>query len=287
MNVNAHAAVTPVVDPALAPRTKRWVRRLIERKNSPASKLLIERAGPVALTIGILGAFANGLTDPWLLTVAASASATFAVWREVRFAGLRRHRRRFVESADLDEANSQRLGAAQSAIETVLASEVYRTGKLDGSVSKAVLEQQEWEIARRLWDISTRRVEYMANRSGGVPGPHTAAVLKGHAQAITIAQNATSRRVEELLRFANEVRASDRALADLRKAEQLALGNDRYLDLVVATAADEHAITELIRLANDAVQAREAYQVALDRAMVAAGPLALSLPICPANTPVS
>ena len=269
--------VKPVVDPELAPRTRRWVRRLIERKNWPANKLLIEWVGPVVLTIGILGAVASGLTDPWLLTVAASACATFAVRREVRFAGLRRHRKGYVEAADLDEYSSQRLSAAQSAIETVLASEVYQTGQLNCPVTRADLEHHEWQIACRLWDITRRRAEYSANRSDGVPGPHTAAVLGGHARAITIAQNATTRRVEELQRFASEVHASDLALDDLRKAERLALGNDWYLDLVAATAADEYAITELTRLTDGAAQAREAFLLALDRAMLAAGPLALFL----------
>ncbi|HEY3902999.1 MAG TPA: hypothetical protein VGM14_03685 [Streptosporangiaceae bacterium] len=277
MNIDVHA-VRPVVDPALGLRTQRWVRRLIVRKTWPASKLMIERVGPVALAACILGAFVNGLTDPSLLIVAACACATYAVRREVRFAGLRRFRRSFVEQSDLDDVSARRLQAVQLAVDTVCASEVYRTGRLDSPVCAAHLRQHEWEIAGRLLEITKRRAEYAANRSQGVPGPRTAAVLEGHARAITIAQNATTHRVEELQRFASEVRASDLALEDLRQAEKLALRNDRYLDLVAATAADEHAITELTHLTDDAAQARDAYQAALDRAMRAASPLALSLP---------
>jgi hypothetical protein len=239
---------------------------------------MIERVGPVALAACILGAFVNGLTDPSLLIVAACACATYAVRREVRFAGLRRFRRSFVEQSDLDDVSARRLQAVQLAVDTVCASEVYRTGRLDSPVCAAHLRQHEWEIAGRLLEITKRRAEYAANRSQGVPGPRTAAVLEGHARAIAIAQNATTHRVEELQRFASEVRASDLALEDLRQAEKLALRNDRYLDLVAATAADEHAITELTHLTDDAAQARDAYQAALDRAMRAASPLALSLP---------
>jgi hypothetical protein len=271
-------AVRPVVDPALGCRTQRWVRRLIARRTWPASKMLIERLGPIVLTICVLGACANGLTDPWLLTVAASACATYAMRREVRVAGLRRFRRSFVAPFDLDDFCAQRLQAAQVAIDTVCTSKVYRTGQFDSSVREADLKRHEWEIATRLLDITRRRAEYAANRSEGVLGPHTAAVLEAHARAVTIAQVATTRRVEELRRFASEVRASDLALEDLRQAEKLALGNDRYLDLVAATAADEHAITELTDLADDAACAREAYRDALHRAMQAAGSLAIYLP---------
>lgn len=274
MNTDVH----PVVNPALGPRTQRWVRRLIARKNRPADKLVIERIGPIALAICILGASLNGLSDPWLLTVAASAVVTFAVRREVRGAGLRRFRQSYVEQSDLDSVSSQRLQAVQAAVNTVCGSEVYKTGRLDSPIRAAHLRQHEWEMARSLRNITRRRDEYAASRSEGVPGPHTAAVLVGHRRAIDIAQDATSRRVKELQRFASEVRASDLALEDLRKAEKLALRNDRYLDLVAATAADEHAITELTQLTDDAARARNAYQNALDRAMLAAGPLTLSLP---------
>jgi hypothetical protein len=274
MNADVH----PVVDPALGPRTQRWVRRLIARKNWPADKLVIERVGPIALAVCILGAFLNGLSDPWLVTVAASAVATFAVRREVRGAGLRRFRRSFVEPSDLDVLSSQRLQAVQAAIDTVCGSEVYQTGRLNSPVRAAHLRQHEWELARRLADISSHRAEYTTSRSEGVPGPHTAAVLVGHRRAIDIAQDSTTRRVKELQRFASEVRASDLALEDLRKAEKLALRNDRYLDLVAATAADEYAIAELTQLTDDAARARDAYTEALDRAMLAAGPLTLSLP---------
>jgi hypothetical protein len=254
------------------------VRRLIARKNWPGDKLVIERAGPVALVICILGALLNGLTDPWLVTVAALAVATVAVRREVRGAGLRRFRRSFVEPSDLDVLSAQRLRAAQDAIDAVCASEVYQTGRLDSPIRASHLRQHEWEMARRLADISSHRAEYTASRSEGVPGPHTAAVLVGHRRAIDIALDAATRRVEELQRFAGEVRTSDLALEDLRRAEKLALRNDRYLDLVAATAADEHAITELTQLTDDAARARDAYTEALDRAMLAASPLTLSLP---------
>jgi len=277
MNTDVRA-VRPVVDPALGPRTNRWVLRLIARKAWPADKLLIEYLGPVVLTICVLGAWVNGLADPWLLAVAASAGATFVVRREVRSAGLRRFRRSFVAQFDLDDPGSQRLRAAQDAIETVCTSEVYRTGTLDSPVREADLKRHEWEIASRFLDITRRRSEYAANRSEGVPGPHTAAVLEGHARAIIIAQDATSRRVEELQRFANEVRACDLALEDLCQAEKLSLGNDRYLELVAKSTVDEHAIAELARCSEDAGYARDAYLAAMDRVRLAAGPLVLPQP---------
>jgi hypothetical protein len=282
MDGHAHV-VRPVVNPDLAPRIQRWLLRLIARRIRPARKLLIERPGPIALVICILGAFTNRLADPWLLAVAASACFTFAVRREIPEGGLRRRRQDFVEPSDLNDASVQRLLATQTAIETVLTSEVYRTRQLDSPICDADLRQHEWEIACRLRGITRQRVEHAADQSGGVPGPRSAAVLAAHARAIAIAEDATIRRIQQLRSFANEVRASDLALQDLRMAERLTLRNHKYLALVAESEADNYAISLLTHITEDAALARNAYQEALDRALLAAGPLELALPEPPVD----
>jgi len=272
MDINARE-VRPVVDPALALRTQWWVRRLIARRARPAERLAVEFAGPLALVICLIGALVNGLAGSWLSAAAVSAIATFAAHREIPSGGLHRHRGRFVDPAELDTACWRPLHAAQRAIDVVLRSLVYRDGLLEHAARAADLRRHEWEIATRLREITWLRGEYTRSMSAGVPGPQTAAVLSAHLRAITIAETAIGRRVGELKRYAGEAMAADAALRDWQTAEQVARRNDRYLDLVARTEADEHAIAEITRLTERAIRTRDAFQASLDQAAVAAQPL--------------
>jgi hypothetical protein len=268
--------VRPVVDPALAPRTQRWLRRLIARKAHPADKLPAEYIGPLALSSCLLGALVSGLAGPWLCATAVSIIATFAAHHEIDSGGLHRHRRRFVDPSALDTACRGPLQAAQRAIDAVLESEVYEAGMLDHAARAVDLRRHEWEIACRLRDITSLRAAYTRSMSAGVPGPQTAAVLSAHLRAITIAQDATTRRVAELQRYSDEVMAADVALRDWQTAEHVARRNDIYLDLVASSEADEHAIAEITCLTEHAVRTRDAFQATLDQAALAAQPLVFS-----------
>jgi hypothetical protein len=265
--------VRPVVDPGLTPLTQRWLKRLIARKAHPADKLAVEYISPVALSICLLGTLVSGLAAPWLCATAVSAIATFVAHHEIISGGLHRYRHRFVDPSVLDTACLGPLRCAQEAIDAVFDSEVYEAGLLDHAARAADLKRHEWEIACRLCDITRLRSEYSHSMSAGVPGPQTAAVLSAHLRAITLAQDATTRRVEELRRYSDEVVAADAALRDWQTAEYVARRNDRYLDLVARSEADEGAIAEITHLTEQAVRTRDAFQATLDQAALAAQPL--------------
>jgi hypothetical protein len=264
--------VMPVVDPALAPRTQRWLKRRIGKEAHPADLLAVEYIGPLALFICVLGAIASGMAVPWLFATIVCGIATFTLHNEIASGVLKRHRQHFVDPAGLDAACWRPLHMAQRAIEVVLRSEVYGTGMLDHAPRAADLERHEWDIACRLLDITRLRAEYTQSMSA-LPGPQTGAVLSAHLRAVTIAQDATARRVEELQRYAREVAAADAALHDWQTAERVARRNDVYLDLVARSAADEHAIAEITYLTEQAIRTRDAFQATLDQATLAAQPL--------------
>ena len=179
---------------------------------NPADKLAVERIGPITVIACALGALVNGLALPWLCATAVAGIITFTVRHEVRSGGLRRHRASFVDTPDLDAIGLAALRSTQRAIDAVLASDVYKEGRLDHAANAADLRQHEWEIACRLRAIAIRRWDYIRTTSAGVPGPQTAAVLNAHSRAIAFAQDATARSVNELRRYSSVVEAADLAI---------------------------------------------------------------------------
>jgi hypothetical protein len=55
----------------------------------------------------------------------------------------------------------------------------------------------------------------------------------------------------------------------------MAANNDKYLDLVARTAADQHATVEITGLAEQAAEAAQAFRETLQQATLAAQALAL------------
>jgi hypothetical protein len=267
--------VRPVFDPELPQSTQRYLLRVIARRADPARKLAIEYLGPVCLVCCVLAALVTGQGGPWLLGAITSLIATFAIRREVTTGALRRLRSQYIEAADLDWQSRERLHAAQGAIEVVLSSEVYRTGRLDDAAGAADLRRHEWQIALRLRDIAVLRAEYTGSVASGVPGPHSRAVLDAHERAIAIADHATAKRVAELELYAREVQAADAALRDWNTAEVLAGRNDRYLELVAHSAADEYAIAEIGAVTERVRQTRNAFEETMQQVGAAARPLVL------------
>ncbi len=105
----------------------------------------------------------------------------------------------------------------------------------------------------------------------------TTAVLRSQNRAITIARDAATARVVTLELLAAQVAAAEAARRDWETAHLLAARNDKYLDLVARTAADQHATVEITGLAEQAAEAARAYRETLQQATLAAEALALPL----------
>src|SRR5215471_2800791 len=104
------------------------------------------------------------------------------------------------------------LQRAQRAIATIVTSRVY-AGDLRATVAEPVLRWHEWEIA----------------------------VVLSQNRAISIARDATTARVLALELLAAQVAVAEAARRDWETAHRMAANNDKYLDLVARTAADQHA----------------------------------------------
>jgi hypothetical protein len=162
----------------------------------------------------------------------------------------------------------------QRAISTIVTSPVY-TGDLRGTVDEPVLRQHEWEIAIALREITELLLDLVGSYAGGTAGPMTTAILASQNRAISIARDATTARVLALELLAAHVSVADAARRDWETSHRIAANNDRYLDLVARTAADQHAVVEITDLAEQAAQSALAFRQTLERATLAAEALAL------------
>jgi hypothetical protein len=165
------------------------------------------------------------------------------------------------------------LRRVQRAISTIVTSRVY-AGDLRGTVEEPVLRLHEWEIAVALREITELLLDLVASNAGGTPGPMTAPVLISQNRAISIARDATTARVLALELLAAQVTVAEAARRDWETAHRMAANNDKYLDLVARTAADQHATVEITDLA----EATQAVREALQRATQAAEALVLPEP---------
>jgi hypothetical protein len=188
-----------------------------------------------------------------------------------------RYRDQIVGPLALDPPCRQLLLRAQHAIAAVLSSLVYATG-LHNAPPENVLRQHEWEIAIALRDITELQAEHASTAAARKPGPMTAAVLDSHQRALTLARDGTASRVSALERYAAQVEAADAAQQDWRGALRASGLNDKYLDLVARTAADEHAIAEISSLTEQAAVAAQAFSDSLQYAALAAEALTLPAP---------
>jgi hypothetical protein len=166
------------------------------------------------------------------------------------------------------------LQRAQRAIATIVASRVY-AGDLRGTVEEAVLRQHEWEIAVALREITELLLELVSSYAGGTAGPMTTTILISQNRAISIARDATTARVLALELLAAQVAAAEAARRDWETAHRMAANNDKYLDLVARTAADQRATVEITGMAEQAAEAAQAFRETLQRATLAAEALAL------------
>jgi hypothetical protein len=191
--------------------------------------------------------------------------------RQIRF------RDQVVSPLALELGCRKLLQRAQRAIAVVVTSGVYARD-LRRTVEEPVLRQHEWEIAVALREITELLLDLLSSYGGGAMGPMTAAVLGSQNRAISIARDAITARVLALELLAGQVAAAEAAQQDWEIAHRAAANNDRYLDLVARTAADQHATTEITDMAARAAEAAQALREILQRATLAAEALALPQP---------
>jgi hypothetical protein len=184
-----------------------------------------------------------------------------------------RHRHQIVAPFSLDRACRQLLLRAQVAIDSVLGSALQQAG-LPDIVAEGTLRRHEWEIAVALRDITELRTEHEFNTADSM-GPLTDAVLQPHQRALQLAQDAISSRVTTLERYAAQVSAGETAYRDWQDALRVSYLNDKYLDLVARTAADEHAVVEISALAEQAAAAARAFRDTVQHVSLAAAALVL------------
>jgi hypothetical protein len=184
-----------------------------------------------------------------------------------------RHRDQIVAPFALDRACRQLLLRAQVAIDSVSGSGAEAAG-LPDFVTEGTLRRHEWEIAVALRDITELRTEHEFNAADSM-GPMTDAVLQPHQRALQLAQDAISSRVTALERYAAQVSTAGTAYRDWQDALRVSHLNDKYLDLLARTAADEQAVVEISGLAEQAAAAAQAFRDTVQDVSLAAAALAL------------
>ena len=178
-----------------------------------------------------------------------------------------------VAPSSLDAACRQLLLRAQDAIRSALESGPDEAD-LPEIVDESTLRRHEWEIAVALREITDLRAEHKFNAAASA-GPMTDAVLEPHQRALQLAQDAIVSRVTALERYAAEMRTAGTTYRDWLDALRVSRLNDRYLDLVARTAADEHAVTEIGDLTERATEAALAFRETVGQVSQAAAALAL------------
>jgi hypothetical protein len=188
-----------------------------------------------------------------------------------------RHRDEVVVPSALDGVSRELLIRTQTAISCALDSVIDDAVQSPDILAEATLRWHEWQVAIALRDITDMRAEHEFNAAASA-GPLTDSVLGPQQRAVQLAQDAIESRVTALECYAAEVRAARSAFRDLQDALRISNMNDRYLALVAHTAADEHAITEISGLTDQASAAAQAVRESMRQVGVAAAALALPEP---------
>jgi hypothetical protein len=176
----------------------------------------------------------------------------------------------------LDQEGRELLRRVQHAINSIVRSKIY-AADLQGTLSEPVLRRHEWQIAVELREITELMLE-LSSHTAGTTGPMTSAVLEPQKRAISLARDATAARVAAIESLAAQMADADVVRLDWETAHQLAANNDRYLDLVARTAADQVATVEITGLAEHAAMAARALRETLQQVTLAAQALVLPEP---------
>jgi hypothetical protein len=217
----------------------------------------------------------RGASVAWVVAWLTLTAVSVAVTRMADLRSPHSHGRRVIEPSSLDDSCRQLLRRAQLAIGAILSSEVHAADLLRHAAGELTLRRHEWEIASTLREITALRAKFDANLLDASRGPMTDAVLESHRRVLAAAQEATASRVHAIERYAAQIREADAARLDCQTALKIAGLNDRYLDLLARTAADEHAIAEITSLTGQASEANEAFRESLHLSTIAAEALVL------------
>ena len=188
-----------------------------------------------------------------------------------------RHRDRVVVPSALDRVSRELLIRAQVAISSVLDPVTDDALESLDIVTEPALRWHEWQIAIALRDITDLQAEHQSNAAASA-GPLTDSVLAAQQRALRLARDAIESRVTALERYAAEVLAARSAFRDWQDAFRISDLNDRYLDLVAHTAADQHAISEISALTGQAAAAAQAVRESMRQVRLAAAALVLPEP---------
>jgi hypothetical protein len=188
-----------------------------------------------------------------------------------------RHRDQVVVPSALDRVSRELLIRAQAAISSAL--DPVTDGALESPdiVTEPTLRWHEWQIAIALRDITELQAEHESNTAASA-GPMTDSVLAPQQRALQLAEVAIESRIIALERYAAEVLAARSAFQDWQDALRISNLNDRYLDLVAHTAADQHAISEIGGLTDQAGAAAQAVRESMRQVSLAAAALVLPEP---------
>jgi len=188
-----------------------------------------------------------------------------------------RQRDQVVVPSALDRVSRELLIRVQTAISSALGSVIDDAVQSPDILAESALRWHEWQIAIAVRDITDLRAEHEYNAAASA-GPLTDSVLGPQQRALQLAQDAIESRVTALERYAAEVLAARSACRDLADALRISNLNDSYLGLVAHTAADEHAITEISGLTDQATAAAQAVRESMRQVGLASAALALSEP---------
>ena len=158
---------------------------------------------------------------------------------------------------DLGARGAALLRRAQNAVRAVTFTQICRDGLLDETAIIAALAAQQSEIADALREQGRLRAQrsWLAEPS---PGSPAAELLEQHRQAARAAEESIAARVVAMERYAAEVRQADADYRDWRQHAAIAELNGPHLDMLARTAADEHRITELTAMTEQARAVRRA-----------------------------
>jgi hypothetical protein len=158
---------------------------------------------------------------------------------------------------DLDAPAAVLLRRAQNAVRAVASAQICRDGLLDEPATTAALAAQQSEIADALREQARLRAE-RSSLTEPSPGSPAAELLEQHRQAAQAAEESIAARVAALERYAAEVRQADAEYRDWRQHAAISELTGPHLDMLARTAADEHRISELTAMTDQARAVRRA-----------------------------
>jgi energy-converting hydrogenase Eha subunit B len=244
---------------------------LVSRRTLTWAVLPCWLGGAACLVVMASRGASTALVIAWLSATAASVVVT---WR-ADLPPPRPHAGGRAERIRLDGECRPLLRRAQAAISAVLDSPDAAAAGLLPADGAVILRRHEQEIAATLREITALR----AGLDPGPPaarGPMTEAVITSQQRALALAAEAITARVCALERLAAQVQAAGAARLDWQDAHRLAGRNDRYLDLLARTTADDHAMAEITGLTAQAARAGQALRDSL--AALADDPEVLAVP---------